>query len=145
LRIFDEQEKELYSSVLPSTQEGGIMMIKLSEKLNSSLPKVYKWKFSLVDKDGMEPQKFTSQGWIEKVPLDSNLQKAQSENVESWTAINILAEKGIWQDTVEELALLHLENPNDSKIEQAWTELFKSVGLERVAKKNVLPYIIQVP
>jgi hypothetical protein len=144
-RIADQEKKELYSSILPSTQEEGILMLKLPEKLNLSLGESYKWQFSLVEQNGKESRKFTTEGWIEKVPLDRNLEKAHSGKIESWTAINIFAQEGIWQDTLEKLALLHLDNPEDGQIQREWTELLRSVGItETVAQSKIFPYIIQV-
>jgi hypothetical protein len=144
LSIDNQDDQELYSRTLPLTQDRGILMLKLPEKINLSVGESYKWKFSLIDKNGNNQNKFAA-GWIQKVPLDNNLVKANSEKEETWAAINLFAEEGIWQDTLEKLALLHLNNPEDQQIQREWTELLKSVGLkEYVAKSKILPYLIEV-
>lgn len=144
LTILDEQEKEIHQSILPSIQTEGIAMIQLPENLKLSTGKSYQWKFSLVDREGDVSPAMITEGWIEKISADNNLQKAYSDKVEKWEAISILAEKGVWQDTLEQLALLHLQNPEDQEVANEWTELLKSVGLNKFAKTKILPYVIKV-
>lgn len=144
LIIFDENKKEVYSSKLPSIKEEGILMVKLPETLNLSNGIAYEWRLSLIDEEGKTSSKLKTQGWVEKVAINDNLKKANQENIETWTAIEILAQEGIWQDTLEELAILHLANPENVQIQQEWSQLLMAVGLENIAGSKILPNVIEV-
>ena len=143
LIVYDETDEEIYNGVLSSVQTEGILMVKLPEELNLIEGNSYQWLFTLVDDQGKKISK-TARGWVEKVPLNDNLKKVYDKNVEPWTAINILAEEGIWQDTLEQLAMLQVANPEDAEVKQEWTELLKSVGLNNVADSEIIPNIVEV-
>jgi hypothetical protein len=144
LTLGDQDQKEIYRTSLPVSQQEGILMLKLPEEVNLSVEKQYNWRFSLVSNHN-DLKRLSTGGWLEKVAQNKNITDAQSKEIETWKGINLLAEEGLWYDTLEQLALLHLENPEDEQIKLEWTELLKSVGLEqRVAESPIFPYVIQV-
>ena len=136
--LVDPDDREVYRTSFPITQQEGILMLRLPEEVNLSEGKQYNWRFSLIS-DPNSLDRARTGGWIEKVAPSQNIAQAQSKNVETWTSINMLAQEGIWYDTLEQLALLHLENPQDEQVQLEWTELLKSVGLEQVAETKILP------
>jgi len=144
LVISDEENKTLYERFLPVQKTEGILMIKVPEKLNLSEGKPYKWEFFLLNENGEQIGKEKTFGWVEKVSLNSNLEKINQPNLDRWETVNILAEEGIWQDTLEQLAFLHLADPDNTEIKQEWTELLKFVGLNNIANSEILPYVIEV-
>ncbi len=138
LTLVDQDYQEVYRTSFPLTQQEGILMLRLPEEVNLSEGRQYNWRLSLVS-DPNSLDRLRTGGWIEKVAPSQNIVQAQLKSEETWTNINMLAQEGIWYDTLEQLALLHLENPEDEQIQLEWTELLKSVGLEQVAESKILP------
>ena len=142
LMITDEEGKQLYQSDFTAPQKAGILRIKLPQTVSLEADKLYKWQVQLEPQNDnpMMNLKLKTFGWVEKVSLVAgNLDKE-----EKWTNLNTLAQAGIWHDTLEQLAMLRLENPNDAQIEAEWTELLNSVGLKSVADSNIFPEVIEV-
>ena len=145
LVITDEQGKQLYQSDFTVPQEAGILRIKLPETVNLETDKIYKWQVQLNSENSSPMMNFKLKtfGWVEKVPLVENSLNSLAEE-ETWANLNTLAEAGIWHDTLEQLAMLRLENPEDIQLEAEWTELLTSVGLSNVAHSNILPEVVEV-
>lgn len=142
LTITDEEGHQLYESDFIAPQQAGILRIKLPETVNLETDKIYKWQVQLTPQDNnpMMDLKLRTFGWVEKVSLT----KDSSTKEKTWTTLNTLAEAGIWHDTLEQLAMLRLENPEDAQLEVEWTELLKSVGLSRFADSDIFPEVIEV-
>ena len=142
LIIEDEKKEEVYNGILTFVPTEGVLRVKIPQEVNLIAGQTYKWSFNLVDdQDRNTPKaKRLAEGWLEKVPLNDNLKKIDDENIETWTAINILAEEGIWQDTLEKLAMLQVANPEDPRIKQQWRNLLVSVGIqEYIANSQIIP------
>jgi hypothetical protein len=64
--------------------------------------------------------------------------KQTSENVlelDGWvTRVQPSPNQLIWYDELTNLAKRYLSNPQNPEFKKAWTELLKSVGLERLAQ-----------
>ena len=142
LVITDEQGKQLYQSDFTVPQEAGILRIKLPETVNLETDKIYKWQVQLNSENSSPMMNFKLKtfGWVEKVSLVENSLAEE----ETWAHLNTLAEAGIWHDTLEKLAMLRLENPEDMQLETEWTELLTSVGLNNVAHSNIFPEVVEV-
>ncbi|MBL1208462.1 DUF928 domain-containing protein [Geminocystis sp. GBBB08] len=139
VKISNESGKELYSSEFKLPEKTGILRIKLPKTLNLETNKLYKWEVKLNFKDNnpIVASKYRTFGWLEKVSL-----KEDVSTKETWANLNVLAEAGIWYDTLEQLAILRLENPEDKDIQVEWTELLKSVGLNNVADSDILSEVV---
>ena len=146
LTLNDQNYEEVYRAALPVTQQEGIWMLRLPSETKLSTEKQYLWRFDLIcnSDDPESKDKYHAKGWLERVNANPNIIEAQGKKLESFSEINLLAQAGLWHDTLEKLALLRLENPDDEEIQQEWTELLTSAGLEEVADKDILPFVIQI-
>ena len=144
LTITDQEGNQLYSSDFAPPQTAGILRIKLPETVNLETDKTYRWQVKLNSEttNPLTDLKLKADGWMEKVSLPEDNNDLTEE--QTWTNLNTLAEAGIWHDTLEQLAILRLENPEDREIEAEWTELLKSVGLDSFAHSNILPDVIEI-
>jgi non-ribosomal peptide synthetase component E (peptide arylation enzyme) len=77
-----------------------------------------------------------TRGWIQRVAASEEvIKQLQTENPRDRVAI--YAENGYWSDTLKTLVDLRAANPNDSSLWSDWSDLFKSVGLEAIAKQPI--------
>lgn len=140
LTIADENGKQLYQTEFTPPQQAGILRVKLPPHLNMEIETPYRWEIKLISpNDSPMVTKLRTFGWLEKVSPPKNLLTE-----DKWESLNQMAEAGLWYDTLEKLANLRLENPQDVQIETEWVGLLNSAGLERVAKKDIYSEIISL-
>ena len=143
LIITDSDNNEIYYTSLPKPVEEGILRIRLPKNLDLQVREQYKWRFILI----CEPEDYSSQvaaqGWIEKVEPSNNLSR-NLDKLQPTERLSLYAEEGIWHETLATLANLRLENPEDLFLNQQWTDLLESMGLDSIARIPFLPYQISV-
>ena len=147
LTIIDKNGNEVYQASFIPPQEEGIVRIKLPATLELETENPYRWQVQLVscNENPAMSLKNRTFGWVEKVDLEGEISTTQASDPEAkWETLNTLAEAGIWHDTLEYLAVLQLENPDDPEIKEEWTQLLESVGLEKIADSNIFPEVIEV-
>ena len=141
LTISNEQGETVYTSSFVPPQESGLLRIKLPESVTLENEQTYKWEVRL-DPQSSNPMtglKFKTVGWMEKVAVDNN-----DQNQESWEQLNTLAEAGVWYETLDTLADMKLENPNDETIQAEWSQLLESVGLEDFTETQIISQVIEI-
>ncbi|BAQ59647.1 membrane proteins related to metalloendopeptidases [Geminocystis sp. NIES-3708] len=138
LTITDENKKQLYQTEFTLPQQEGIFRIKLPANLKIEAQQPYRWELKLLSPENPSASlKLKTSGWVEKVSPPQNL-----VTKDKWENLNQLAEAGLWYDTLNELATLRLENPQNAEVETEWVELLKSVGLEYIAKNDIYSNVI---
>lgn len=145
IKIMEEEGKELYQSEFTPPNQAGVLRVKLPANINLEEKKLYKWEIQLISEDNspLIAFKLRTTGWLEKVSLPEDM--AQNINTEdTWKKLNTLAEAGIWYDTLEELALLRSQNPEDTQIKEEWVDLLNTVGLDSIAEITILPDVIEI-
>ncbi|KST65673.1 DUF928 domain-containing protein [Mastigocoleus testarum] len=146
--IKDESQtpsKTLYRNFLNKPETPGVVSIpmnksiqalEISEKMHH---KMYHWFLKVrVKCDPEQPAKLeTIDGWIERIELSPNL----TEKLKQGTLlqqIELYAENGIWYDALMNLAKLRLAKPQDTSLQEKWTNLLLSEELENLADRPLL-------
>ena len=126
-------DRILYEKIFHLEKKTGILAISLPEDSDSlEIGESYHWYFSIVCDPDDRSGDVTEEGWVKRmksVVLNNRLEGTERRNHPS-----ILAEQGIWTDTITTLAELRSENPLDRELNSDWVSLLESVGLERFSR-----------
>ncbi|MBD0343691.1 MAG: DUF928 domain-containing protein [Coleofasciculus sp. Co-bin14] len=137
----NKEREVLYETTVTLPSNPGIVSISLPN--NGTLPplevgKSYRWYFSVIcnpQDGGEEPY---VEGEIRRDKPSPNL-VAELKNAPPRDRAALYAEAGIWYDAIDSIAQLRRSSPNDTAIAADWTELLKSVGLDTISQKPLLP------
>ena len=141
----DDQDNIIYQTELSeSGTTPGVVGFKLPDTVPSlEVNKRYNWFFTIAcdakdsaSSDEEEPNKIFVSGWVERVPLNSTLQR-QLEQATPQQQARLYANAGIWHEAVTTLAALRRQNPNDATLKQEWANLLRSVNLEAIAPEPI--------
>ncbi|MGF1458324.1 MAG: DUF928 domain-containing protein [Leptolyngbyaceae cyanobacterium] len=125
----------LYEAKVTVTGEAGIVSLQLPETV-SLLPLVagerYRWQVSAFCNPQSENGDLQIAGWIERRLPESGLtdELASASDLE---AAALYARNGYWFDAVDALAAVRMTDPDTETLQDEWTELLSSVGLEALA------------
>jgi hypothetical protein len=144
LQVDQEREADVYSAkyILPKSSDGlvegspGIMSLTLPTLNNVSLLKIgqtYQWSLEL-NCDPLNPSPNSLvQGRIKRVKAEPNL-ALRINQATPQERVGIYADAKLWYETLSALIELRRTSPN-TNVTNAWNKLFKSVGLEQIAKQ----------
>lgn len=136
----DEDNSEpLYRQTFPAIEQAGIISITPPANQPSlKAGKEYTWGFSMIcDANSREQDQFL-EGKIELMQ-DENIAAQIQETTKPLDRAVLYATAGFWENALSILADLRTQNPNDPEVKQYWADLLKSVNLEEVADKPLLP------
>lgn len=139
----DEAHNDLYRTPFKLPEKPGIVSIRLPSNPQSSLKidKMYRWHFRIYCQPQTTSEYYWVEGWVKQVALNPTLE-SQLEAAKPQEYI-IYAENGLWYEALTRLAELRLKDPQNTTLNENWTKLLKSVGLEEFAKAplfgSVLP------
>jgi hypothetical protein len=135
LTIKDETEDYYYQNSFPITATSeiiGIQLPKEAKELRSD--RTYTWSITVVcDKHKQPGDPFVS-GEIRQLQSDA-IDNSSSDIITLEERINSDAQKGIWYDTLESLAALKKQYPQDSSVNTMWENLLKSVELDSISNR----------
>lgn len=134
LELRDQQDNTIYRTKFELTQGPGIVSVRLPETAPALQPgEKYYWYFSSYE---YELYRF---GELERIALSPKLEQ-QLANLSPQERIIILANKGLWYETVTELAQLRRTHPHDPELEAVWAELLADpdVDLEKIVSQPFL-------
>jgi hypothetical protein len=141
----DDKDNIIYQTELSeSGTTPGVVGFKLPDTVPSlKANKRYNWFFTIAcdakdaaSSDSEEPNKIFVSGWVERVPLNSALQR-QLEQATPQQQARLYANAGIWHEAITTLAALRRQNPNDATLKQEWANLLRSVNLEAIAPEPI--------
>ncbi|WP_066345147.1 DUF928 domain-containing protein [Geminocystis sp. NIES-3708] len=128
----EENGKDLDIQEIPITATDQIITINVSNKINLETDKKYVWEISLICNPMFINTSNHTKGMIEKVSLEENINNQLSTNLDNLQRAQILANEGVWQDTLSLVATLKESQPKQ------WQELLTSVGLDALLDKNLV-------
>lgn len=118
--LHDQNETTtLYRTSLQLTKTPGVIGIPLPSNPENSLKfnESYHWRFIVHCAHKETPEEDPElEGWVRRVQYSPNL----------------------WYDELTTLAKRYLSNPQNAEVQNAWTQLLKSVGLEELAKEPLI-------
>ncbi len=132
--IQDEESNHIYESSVSLLQKPGVVEVKLPEDAPGlKIGKNYKWSLVMICTADLEPDSPFVSAWVRRV---------KAHPVNNWDATlesaSLLAQIGIWYDTLSTLAQLRRNQPNNQAALASWQELLESVGLNAIAKRCCL-------
>lgn len=133
LSIQDDNEEEIYQSVLPIGDRSGVISLEIPQEAPAlETGKTYKWSFALMCDNKLRPDSPIVEGYIERVQPEPEL-TAQLEGATPVEMAALYGQAGIWYETVATLAQLKEAEPQNQELINAWDSILNSVGLEKVA------------
>lgn len=137
LSIQDENEEEIYQSVLPIGNQSGIISLDVPQEAPAlETGKTYKWSFALMCDNKLRPDSPIIEGYIERVQPKPEL-AAQLEGATPVEMAALYGKAGIWYETIATLAQLREAKPQNQELMNAWDSILNSVGLEKVANAQM--------
>lgn len=122
-------DDKFFEVKLPPIKVSGLQSFSLKEHDIRLVPNVeYKWYVSIVPDPKRRSKDIIAGGSIMRIPLDDRL-KQRLEKTTAEDIFYVLAEEGIWYDTVESLTNLIKKYPNNEKYKEFRTKIFQQVGL----------------
>lgn len=130
------------SFTLPKTP--GIVSITLPSSVKPlEIGKKYRWYFNVNCSSEQTANQATTPafvtGRVQKIALNSEIE-SQLKAATTLERIAIYAKNGIWYDTINELALLRLQEPQNQEAVKVWNQLLKSefVGLGEIVAQPII-------
>ncbi len=134
LIILDNQTKKfVYQTTLPLQGTPGVVKLSLPKTVSLEPGKNYLWNLFLICNPGLQEDDLLLQGLIERTELTAEQKTQLAQTTDPLKQAEVYAEAQIWQETLALVAQLRQERPNDPTVTEAWTELLKSVGLQKIA------------
>jgi hypothetical protein len=149
--LTDQNNKEIYSTSyllaknLVGNEGGKILNLQLPDVAGIApleIGREYQWNVALICDPTDRSADVILKATIVVVALDPNL----SSSLSSATAeekIVLYADNRLWNETLETLQELIRTNPDDANLQEAWAQLFDSVGLNSIDPNN--SYLNSVP
>jgi hypothetical protein len=133
LRVSDSEGSYDYQTLLPISEESGILKISLPDHAPAlSVGSTYQWSLAMICGESLRPDDPFIQGTIQRIDPLTDLQSSEMEQVAQF------AEQGIWYDAMSTLADLRYANPDNTDMQSAWVSLLNHVGLEELATEPLL-------
>jgi hypothetical protein len=125
---------------LPGDISSGIVSFQLP---NTNIPplqvgKDYRWTVSLICDPSNRMRDVAIEGWVQRVATDPRLSR-QLTRAKAVDRIQLLAQNGLWFDTITTLAAERVAHPTDPALKTSWSELLKSIKLDKLADQPLLP------
>jgi hypothetical protein len=131
--IQDEDSNHVYQSNVNLPQEPGVMEIQLTtEAPKLKIGKNYKWSLVIICTADLEPDSPFVSGWVRRVDSGTANNSATLESA------SVIAQTGIWYDTLSTLATVRRNQPNNQAASASWQELLQSVGLNALANEPLI-------
>ncbi len=135
----DETDNYVYHTtrqISPDNQ--GIVSISIPQTATPlENQKIYQWTLSVSCNNNDSEAFVYVQGSMEKVALESNI-KTQLATANDLEKAVIYAREGIWYDAISIIARLRQDDPDDTQINNMWSELLEQVDLTEISSQPML-------
>ncbi|BAY21722.1 hypothetical protein NIES2100_14790 [Calothrix sp. NIES-2100] len=135
----DENSDPLYKETFPPVEQAGIVSVTLPANQPAlTAGKEYTWTFAMICDPNNRDQDIYQEGKIQLLQ-DENIAAQIEETPKPLDRAVLYATAGFWENAISILADLRRQNPSNPEIQQYWADLLKSVNLEEVTDKPLLP------
>jgi hypothetical protein len=134
----NEEGNDIYRTPQVLSGKSGIISISLPSNPQYALKigKKYHWYFRVYCNEAAKSPYFYVDAWVERVPLTQKLEsQLKATKPREYIAY---ADNQIWQDAITNLAQLRPSNSSDKSLNEDWTNLLKSVGLEDLSGEGIV-------
>lgn len=129
----DKGRENHYYTTLAISGEGGVVSVTLpADAPELEIGKDYQWFLMAIEPESrLGPNSIGVSGWVKRV-------QAPAENVGELSLTHLeraslYASSGIWYDTLKELAVGKIAQPDNTALAGQWQALLEQVGLEDIA------------
>ena len=115
------------------SQSGGVLEIETSAMMpDLKTGEEYEWSMILMCNGDLRPRPDSPslQGAVRRV---ESVLGAQSNDVSLADQAKIYGDAGVWYDLLATLAMIRVENPNDTQSVERWSSSLRMVGLDAIA------------
>ncbi len=135
----DQKEDYYYQTSISMPQKAGIVSIKLpAEAPALEVGKNYQWSLVMMCGEAVRPDSPGVGGQIQRIAANPSLNN-QLEQLSPVERAAFYGKNGIWYDTIASMAEQRRLHPQDSTLTSTWEKLLRSVGLDAIAAKPLLP------
>jgi len=130
----EHQEKQVYRTFYALNSTPGVVKLNLPPTVSLEIGKKYHWSLRTVcnlDNLADESQDQFTEGWIQLTELTLEQKTQLVAAKEPLKQAEIYAQAKIWQESLNILAQLRAQRPNDLRVNQEWQDLLKSVELDK--------------
>ncbi|MCT7971854.1 DUF928 domain-containing protein [Laspinema olomoucense] len=136
--LLDEEETEVYKTVVPISDTPGIVSFRLPENIPAlEVGKQYLWQFSYRCNPRIRAEDDYIEGMVQRIAADSTLISQLEAATTLMQRVELYAANGLWHETLTTLAELRRDNPGNAEIADEWTELLESIGLGHLANEAI--------
>ncbi|MEB3312263.1 MAG: DUF928 domain-containing protein [Snowella sp.] len=131
LVITDESDQPVYQTIFNLPTQAGIIRLAVSPTKPLSADKFYQWSFKIICNPKQRSKDIVLEGTLEYQPLGGQ-EVSSLAHKDPLEKAKFYAQKGIWLDTLDQVAQVRAQSPQD------WTELLGSVGLETISAQPLV-------
>jgi hypothetical protein len=129
----EARDKQLYSVTFKLTGKPGVVGISLPDsKPALQVGQKYFWQVAV----GCDPDDSANVmaigSWVERVQLPTTTESNR---------LAMLAERGIWQDVLTQIALQRYQNPSDRTALEDWSALMEDAGLRQFRQAAIVQIV----
>jgi hypothetical protein len=130
---------EIYRTALTPPATPGIIGVSLPTSAPSlKVGTSYEWFLKVnFQCDAVASTSEQIHGWVQRVTPNAAL-IGQLKQLSPQQQATLLAENGLWYETVTTLAQFRRTNPQDASLTNAWNLLLQSVGLQTLSPKPLV-------
>jgi len=130
----EKGDNRFFEVKLQATELSGLQSFSLKEHNIRLLPNVeYRWYVSIVPDPKRRSKDIIAGGSIMRINLNEKL-KQKLDNASSENIFYVLAEEGIWYDTIQSLSGLIEKYPGNKNYKAFRAKLFNQVGLTDISE-----------
>lgn len=141
LILFNEAEdRQLYQAKFALPEVAGVVHFKIPANGDSpplEAGEKYRWYISVICNPNDRSEDLMVDGWIRRIQPDTAL-ATQLETAPLPERPALLAEAGIWNDTLASLAQLLAQNPNDPSLKSDWASVLEAGELDPLANEPLV-------
>ncbi|MEM7553247.1 MAG: DUF928 domain-containing protein [Cyanobacteria bacterium P01_A01_bin.84] len=134
----DKADNDVYRKKFSIEKGEGIVSVSLDNEKALEVNKIYQWYFKLYCNNSKLSNPIYVHGWVQRVPLQPQLQKQLNTIMSSRQRISFYAQNDIWYSALTELAKLRQADPQNQIIAKDWFSLLSDVGLQELSNKPMI-------
>ncbi|MEH1963802.1 MAG: DUF928 domain-containing protein [Nostoc sp.] len=134
----DSAENDIYRNAIALPSKPSVIGISLPSTASLKVDQTYRWYLKVHCKQEAASIPVYVEGDIKRINLDSRVMQQLEAATNPRQKIIIYAEKGIWFDALNMLALIRITHSNNAFIQEDWQTLLHSINLDNLAKAPIV-------
>jgi hypothetical protein len=136
--LSDDQGNLLYHTTFAPPNQPGVVGIRLpSEVPELKVDRFYEWSLVVSCNPDVPLSSMGVESWVQRRKLPSALETMLNQTpLRDCPAF--FARQGLWHDALSTLAQFRLANPQDQRLQDDWSSVLTSVGLELIVQEPLL-------